>query len=90
MNTHLLPGDPGAAALCPHLLRFMSLYDCGRGVSVPCDEVGNVDMDSLTERLRTTYLGARAMVGREYSCPTVQVAARDSDWREPTLLPCAA
>jgi len=90
MNSHLLPGDTWASAPCLHLLRFMSLYDRGRGVSVPCDEVGNVDMDSLTERLRTTYLGARAMVGREYSCPTVQVAPRDSGWREPTLQPCAA
>lgn len=61
-----------AEAAGSHLLRFTSLHDRGRGVSVPCDESGNVDMDSLTDRLRVAYLGARAMVGREYSCPTVQ------------------
>lgn len=63
-----------ATATCSHLLRFMSLYDRGRSVSIPCDETGNVDMNSLTEGLRVTYLGARAMVGREYACPTVQIA----------------
>jgi hypothetical protein len=68
-----LPGADAQAAV-PHLLRFMSLYDHGRGVSVPCDESGVVDMDSLSERLRVAYLGARAMVGREYSLPTVQIA----------------
>lgn len=61
-----------AETLCPHLLRFTSLHDRGRGISVPCDEAGNVDMDSLTLRLRKAYLGARAMVGRDYSRPTVQ------------------
>lgn len=74
MNSHsnIPPGDC-AATPCSHMLRFMSLHDRGRGVSVPCDETGNVDLDSLTDLLRTTYLGARAMVGREYACPTVQV-----------------
>jgi hypothetical protein len=55
-----------------HLLRFTSLFNRGRGVSVPCDEAGNVDIDALTLRLRNAYLYARAMVGREYSLPTVQ------------------
>jgi hypothetical protein len=73
MDTHiLLPGI--ASVTCRHLLRFMLPRDPGRRISVPCDEAGNVDMDSLTERLRMTYLGARALVGREYACPTVQVA----------------
>ncbi len=55
-----------------HVLRFDSLFHPGRGVAVPCDPSGRVDLDSLTERLRNAYLGARAMVGREYACPTVQ------------------
>jgi hypothetical protein len=63
---------PGEA--CSHLLRFASLYDPGRALAVPCNEAGIVDMDSLTQRLRITYLGARALVGREYACPTVQCA----------------
>ncbi len=75
MDLHtLLPCSAAGATTCSHLLQFISLYDRGRGVSVPCDEVGRVDMNALTERLRITYLGARAMVGREYSCPTVQLA----------------
>ena len=85
-----LPRTACDTPTCAHLLRFMSLYDRGRGVSVPCDEAGNVDMNSLSERLRNTYLGARAMVGREYSCPTVQTASCNSDYREPMLVPCAA
>ncbi|MES2951681.1 MAG: hypothetical protein V4858_24400 [Pseudomonadota bacterium] len=56
-----------------HELIFGSLYTHGRGVVVPCDETGNVDIDSLTQRMRDTYLGARAMIGREYSYPTVRV-----------------
>jgi hypothetical protein len=56
------------------MLRFTSLHDRGRGVTVPCDVAGKVDMDSLSKRLLIAYLGARAMVGREYACPTVQLA----------------
>jgi hypothetical protein len=52
-------------------LRFESFYNPGRGVVVPCDAVGHVDLDALTDRLRSAYLGARAMVGREYLYPTV-------------------
>jgi hypothetical protein len=54
-----------------HELRFVSLHDPGRGIVVPCDETGNVDLDALSEKLRTAYLGARAMVGRDYLYPTV-------------------
>lgn len=57
-----------------HELRFDSLFHPGRGLTVPCDATGQVDMNQLTERLRNAYLGARAMVGREYACPRVQPA----------------
>jgi hypothetical protein len=86
----ILPRVACDSAPCAYLLRFMSLYDRGRGVSVPCDKAGLVDMNTLTERLRNTYLGARAMVGREYSCPTVQTDPCSLDYREPILAPCAA
>lgn len=59
---------------CSHLLRFTSLHDRGRAIAVPCDQAGNVDIDSLSQRLRNTYFGARTLVGREYSCPVVEVA----------------
>ena len=54
-----------------HELRFTSLFHPGRGVVVRCNAAGQVDLDSLSERQRTAYLGARAMVGREYGHPTV-------------------
>lgn len=66
--------SPTSGVACSHLLRFASLDVPGRAVSVPCNEAGAVDMDSLTQRLRITYLGARALVGREYACPTVVFA----------------
>ncbi len=61
-----------AATAPSHRLRFTSLFDAGRGVAVPCDAEGHVDMDTLPERLRAAYLGARALVGREYAFPTVE------------------
>ncbi len=57
-----------------HELLFASLYHPGRGISVPCDAQGRVDLDNLTERLRNAYFGARALVGREYAYPTVHRA----------------
>lgn len=66
--------EPQAAPKCSHELRFASRHNPGRGFVVPCDETGHVDMDSLTERLRNAYLGARAMIGREYLYPTVERA----------------
>lgn len=61
-------------AATTHLLRFTSLHDRGRAIAVPCDAAGGVDIDSLPLQLRLSYLSARAMVGREYSPPTVQLA----------------
>ena len=52
-------------------LRFQSLFDPGRGYAFPCDEKGRVDLDALSERARTNYLYARAMVGREVTTPAV-------------------
>ncbi|WP_372662770.1 hypothetical protein [Hydrogenophaga sp.] len=54
-------------------LLFASLFNPGRGVSIPCDADGAVDLNELSERLRNAYLGARALVGREYAFPTVEV-----------------
>lgn len=56
-----------------HELRFASLSHAGRAVAVPCDERGNVDLDGMPERMRLTYFGARALIGREYSYPTVEL-----------------
>ena len=73
MHAHL-PAACTPPVVRTHELRFESLFHPGRGVVVPCDAAGRVDLDLLTERLRNAYLGARAMVGREYAYPTVQQA----------------
>ncbi|NML42328.1 hypothetical protein HHL11_01110 [Ramlibacter sp. G-1-2-2] len=52
-------------------LRYCSLFDSGRGFSFPCDAAGHVDLDSLSEKARNNYLYARALVGRDFSTPTV-------------------
>ena len=55
-------------------IRFRSLFHQGRGLAFPCDATGQVKLDALSERGRSNYLFARAMVGREYATPSVMVA----------------
>ena len=52
-------------------LRFQSLFHEGRGFAFPCDERGRVDLDSLSHSLRTNYLFARTLIGRDYAVPAV-------------------
>jgi hypothetical protein len=52
-------------------LRFMSLFEGGRGYSFPCDAQGHVELADLSERDRTNYFYARAVKGREFSIPFV-------------------
>ena len=56
-------------------LCFRSLFGHGRAFAFPCDSHGRVNMDALTERMRTNYLFARAMVGRELQVPAIERAA---------------
>jgi hypothetical protein len=56
-------------------LRFQSLIDAGRPYAFPYDAAGHVDMDSLSDTARESYLYARAVVGREFSVPAVMVSA---------------
>ncbi|MGA8515431.1 MAG: hypothetical protein WB821_11780 [Burkholderiaceae bacterium] len=53
-------------------LRFQSLFDAGRSLTFPCDATGEVDMDELPARARDNYLYARALIGRDFSCPTLE------------------
>jgi hypothetical protein len=57
-------------------IRFQSLYQEGRALSFPCDERGQVQLDSMSERARENYLYARAVIGREYAYPEVRRAWR--------------
>jgi hypothetical protein len=52
-------------------VRFNSLFSPGRALAFPCDASGRVDLDALSERARSNYLFARAMVGREHAMPCV-------------------
>ena len=52
-------------------LRYVSLFDSGRGFSFPCDAQGHVDHDGLNDRSRDNYLYARALVGRDYQVPVL-------------------
>lgn len=52
-------------------LSYRGLFDQARGLSFPCDAVGHVDLDRLSERDRVNYLYARATVGLELARPIV-------------------
>jgi len=58
----------------PYELHFRSLFPPGRGYVFPCDGRGQVDLDRMSERARNNYFFARAMVGRELTCPSVEAA----------------
>jgi hypothetical protein len=54
------------------LLHFDSLSSHGHELSVPCDIRGHVNMDTLDDGTRQSYLYARALVGRVYQAPRVK------------------
>lgn len=60
-----------AASETRYELRFIGLFNRGRGYAFPCDAQGHVDIDELTDRGRRNYLFARAVVGTELSVPFV-------------------
>ena len=55
-------------------IRFQSLFNTGRALSFPCDAHGRVQLDSLSDRARDNYFYARAVVGREFAYPSVQIS----------------
>jgi len=54
-----------------HYLFFGGLFESVRSLSFPCDAVGHVQMDELSDRARDNYLFARTVVGRDYCVPVV-------------------
>jgi hypothetical protein len=54
-------------------LRFPFLFREGRAYAFPCDAEGHVDLDTMSERARSNYLFARAVIGREVATPRVLV-----------------
>lgn len=67
-----MPSPRAGRSAASHLLLFASLFHPGRGVAVPCDAAGVVDLDALPRCMLNAYRGARAMIGREYACPVVR------------------
>ena len=57
-----------------YFLRFKALFDPGRSLCFPCDAQGRIALDELSDRARSNYLFARAVVGREVSTPIVERA----------------
>jgi hypothetical protein len=64
--------DPAAPAAAAYQLRFASLFHSGRALAFPCDDHGRVQLDTLSDRARSNYLYARAVVGREFAVPTIE------------------
>jgi hypothetical protein len=56
-------------------LRFQSLFNDGRALAFPCDDVGEVDIDRLSDRARNNYLFARTLIGREFAMPKLRAVA---------------
>ena len=54
-----------AAVEARYELRFTSLFNKGRGFAFPCDAMGHVDIDELSDRGRVNYFYARTVVGAE-------------------------
>ena len=54
-------------------LRYDSLHQAGHCLAFPCDEDGDIDIDALPERARNNYFAARAMLGREFAYPVIEV-----------------
>lgn len=55
-----------------HELVFKSLSSDDHTCVFPCDALGHVDMDHLSERARCTYLYARVVVRNSLEMPVVR------------------
>jgi hypothetical protein len=54
-------------------LRFLSLFEGGRGFAFPCDADGHVNIGHMSERSRSNYFYARKAIGREFSVPATVI-----------------
>lgn len=58
--------------VCAYELQFAPLRPDAVSMSFPCDAKGRVALDALSERARSDYLFARAVVGCEFARPIVR------------------
>lgn len=54
-----------------HILSFGSVYGFEGGLIFPCTQAGAVDIDSLSEADRISYLYALSSVGQDFNEPVV-------------------
>jgi hypothetical protein len=54
-------------------LRFLSLFEGGRGFAFPCDADGHVNIGGMSERSRSDYFFARKVIGLVFSVPAVAI-----------------
>lgn len=66
--------DPGNAGI-RYELRFESLFVTGRAFRFPCDAVGRVALDALSERQRQSLQRVLGLVGRDYGAPQLVTLA---------------
>ncbi len=71
MTPHPLPA---AESLARYELRFQSLFHSGRGLTFPCDRLGQVLWEAMTDGARASFLRAQQNVGREFASPAVQLS----------------
>jgi len=65
--------QPRAESPARYELRFQSLFHAGRALSFPCDRLGEVTWDAMTDGARASFLRAQGSVGREWASPAVQL-----------------
>ena len=63
-----------AESIARYELRFQSLFHSGRGLTFPCDQLGKVQWDAMTEGARASFMRAQQNVGREFASPAVQLS----------------
>ena len=56
-----------------HELRVQPLFAGERAYALPCDAVGCVDMDALSELDRNEYFFARKLAGHRFSLAVVEI-----------------
>jgi hypothetical protein len=67
----MIQPTPAPASPAHYELRFVNLFNAGRGFAFPCDIQGQVDIGALSERGRCNYFYARVVIGHELSLPVV-------------------
>jgi len=65
---------PAAESLARYELRFQSLFHTGRALTFPCDRLGVVHWDAMTDGARANFLRAQGSIGREWASPAVQLS----------------